>query len=387
MNVLFYRYNSICEPMYINALKALDINVIEETTEMTQKNISPQMVFENVRAILERTPVMFVMSINYYPIISALCNISHIPYVSMIVDSPVLELYSDTIRNPYNRIFIFDKALYNRHMADNPDCIFHMPLCADIQTIEKALSGQQTETSKYACDISFIGSLYTEKCPYNHVKNLPPYMRGYFDGLIQSQLQVYGANFIYECLTDEMVAEFKKYEKMYTFPEKARKDEKAVLAYQYLGIKVSELDRITSLKRISDRYPLDLYTGSDTSCIPHVKNKGFAKSLTEMPLIFSNSKINLQITARTIETGLSQRVWDVLGAGGFLLMNYQEELFDYFEPGVDLDYWGSQDEMMDKIDFYLRNDNIRNKIAQNGHEKALKYHSSITRLTSILKKI
>lgn len=177
INVLFYRYNSICEPIYINALTSLGINVIEERTEITQKNVSSEKVVDNVKSILNAHSVLFVITINFYPVLSALCNIYHIPYISIIVDSPVLELYSDTIKNPYNRIFIFDKALYKRHKNDNPDCIFHMPLCSDISHIDSVLENNKNLYSSYSSDISFIGSLYTEKCPYNKVKNLPPYLK------------------------------------------------------------------------------------------------------------------------------------------------------------------------------------------------------------------
>lgn len=387
MNVLFYRYNSICEPIYINALKSLGINVIEENTELTKKDVAAEAVVDNVKSILNSHAIIFVISINYYPVLSAVCNIYHVPYISIIVDSPVLELYSDTIKNPYNRIFIFDRALYNRHKSDNPDCIFHLPLCSDITHIDNVLKNNKNLYSKYSADISFIGSLYTEKCPYNNVKNLPPYIRGYFDGIMNSQLGIYGSNLIYDLLSDEMVDEFMKYEKIYSFPEKAKKDNKAVVAYNYLSVKVSEQERIRLLKRISESFNLDIYTGSDTSLMPKARNRGFAKSLTEMPVIFHNSKINLQITARTIETGLSQRVWDVLSAGGFLLMNYQEELFDYFEPGNDLDFFGSEDELIDKITFYLKNDDIRKQAAQRGKEKVTKYHTPLSRINEIISKI
>lgn len=387
INVIFYRYNSICEPIYINGLKSLGINVIEETTEIINKEVSGDETIARLQKLLTDNKIFFVISINYYPLISAVCNIFHIPYISIIVDSPVLELYSDTIKNTYNRIFIFDKALYNRHKNDNPDCIFYMPLCADTVHINNVLANNTRLYKKYSSDISFIGSLYTEKCPYNRVHNLPSYLKGYLDGIIESQLQLYGCNIVYDILTDDIVNEFMKYEKIYTFPEKSRKDYKAVLAYNYLGVKISELERIRLLKCISEEYKLDIYTGSDTSVIPKAINRGFASSLLEMPIIFNNSKINLQITARTIETGLSQRVWDVLSAGGFLIMNYQEELFEYFEPGTDLDYYGSKDELMDKICFYLHNNEIREKIAQNGQNKVLKYHTPIIRINEILKKL
>lgn len=385
MNVLFYRYNSLCESIYINALTSLGINVIEERTEMTNKSVSGEDSIQNVRRIIDSEKILFVMSINYYPHLSAICNIYHIPYVSIIVDSPVWELYTDTIKNPYNRIFIFDRALYLRHVNDNPDCIFHMPLCADIPHISSVLSNN--DRNSFKCDVSFIGSLYTEKCPYNQVNNLPDYMKGYFEGIIKSSMLLYGKSIIYDMLDDSMVSDFMKYTDVYRFPERAKSDYKAVVAYNYLAIKASEQERIKLLSSISNRFSLDIYTRSDTSMMPNAHNKGFASSLTEMPLIFANSKINLQITAKTIETGLSQRVFDVLASGGFLLMNYQEEIFDYFVPGEDLDFFGCEEELLEKIEFYLKNDDIRRAIATSGKLKSEKFHSPITRMNEIIKRL
>lgn len=387
MNVLFYRYNSICEPLFIGELKRLGVNVLEEKSEMTNKEVTASELMKNVSKILDSNKVLFVMTINYFPTLSAVCNIYNIPYVSIIVDSPLMELYSDTIKNPCNRVFIFDRNLYLRHVNDNPDCIFHMPLVADIEGMQNVIKRNQHLKSKYASDVSFIGSLYTEKCPYNKIHTWKPYTKGFFDGLIESQIKIYGYNMLYDLIPDSMLEEFKQVDGIYRFPEKAREDYRALLAYNYLGVKVSELERIRLLGMISEKYNVDLYTGSDTSCIPKVHNKGLATSLFDMPLIFNNSKINLQITARTIETGLSQRVWDVLSSGGFLLMNYQEELFDYFEPGTDMDYFESPEDMMAKIDFYLAHDDIREQVARNGFEKVSKLHTPQIRMKSILERI
>lgn len=386
MEVLFYRYNSICEIAYINALKAFGIDVIEDTTQITNKNLSASDMLYAVEKQLKTHSFMFVISINYYPVLSSVCNIYHIPYVSIVVDSPLWTLYSDTIKNEYNRVFIFDRALYERHVIDNPDCIFHMPLFADIPYLDKYLNDNKKNVS-YSSDISFIGSLYTEKCPYNELKGLPTYLKGFFEGILESQIKVYGYNFIYELLTQEIVDEFANYGEIWYGNEDSRKDYKAYIAYQYLGIKVSEMERSRLLKAISENYYLDIYTGSDTSFMPKVNNRGFAKSLTDMPLIFKNSKINLQITAKTIETGLSQRVWDVLSCGGFLIMNYQAEIADYFSIGKDIEVYSSQEELMDKISYYLLHDDERIKIASNGYELVRKYHTPEIRFGEIFKKI
>ena len=55
-----------------------------------------------------------------------------------------------------------------------------------------------------------------------------------------------------------------------------------------------------------------------------------------MPLIFRESKINLNITLRSITSGMPLRALDIMGAGGFLLSNYQQELAENYIDGEEL---------------------------------------------------
>ena len=70
------------------------------------------------------------------------------------------------------------------------------------------------------------------------------------------------------------------------------------------------------------------------------------------------------------------RIFDVLGAGGFLLTNYQEELEDYFEIGKDLVCYSSEEDLLQKTAYYLEHDEERKQIARNGYLKV----KSITRM-------
>ena len=40
---------------------------------------------------------------------------------------------------------------------------------------------------------------------------------------------------------------------------------------------------------------------------------------------------------------------DIMGSGGFLLTNYQEDFLDDFQPGEDLVFYESEDDFLDKI--------------------------------------
>ncbi len=88
-----------------------------------------------------------------------------------------------------------------------------------------------------------------------------------------------------------------------------------------------------------------------------------------MPSVFHNSKINLNITLKTIQTGIPLRAWDILGCGGFLLSNFQQELCEYFIPGEDFIYYESIDDATEKAAYFLTHENERKEIAHNAFEK------------------
>lgn len=131
MNLLFYRYGSICEPDIIEGFRELGNQVTEITLEIYNKNLGPLEGLTALKNELFAHSYDFVFSINYYPFISEICNIFQIRYLCWTVDCPVMELYSDTVSNPWNRIFLFDRAQYEEIAPRNPGCIFHLPLASN----------------------------------------------------------------------------------------------------------------------------------------------------------------------------------------------------------------------------------------------------------------
>lgn len=385
MNILFYRYGSICEPDIIASFKHLGFNITEDTREVYNKQLLPSDCIKGLNELLKQDTYSFIFSINFFPSVSDVCNIWGIPYLCLIVDSPVLELFSTSLANPCNKVFLFDRQLYNDFHHINPDGIFHIPLATNVRdNYATATTASATDRTRFSSDISFIGSLYSEKCLYNQI-TLPEKMRGYVDGLIEAQLLVYGYNFIEECVTPELIEAFCKVRpELINFPDSMKVDTKAVIAQHIISVKVAEQERLRYLKVLSEHYNVDLYTGSDTSSMPLIHNRGFAKTNTEMPIIFHQSKINLNLTAKSIRSGLSLRIFDVLGCEGFLITNYQAELPEHFNIGEDLEAYTSLDDLMGKCEYYLSHDKERSEIAHNGFEKVKKYHTYDIRLTQML---
>lgn len=386
MKILFYRYGSICEPDIIEAFEELGHTVSQITEEITNK----ELVFGDSARIagnyLMEHSQDCVFTVNFFPIISDVCNIFKIPYLCWTVDSPVLELFAKSIQNPCNRIFLFDRAQYDEIAPLNPRHVFHFPLAVNVKGKQQIIqSASPKDMERFSADISFVGSLYTEKCPYDNLENPPEYLSGYLNGLIEAQLRVYGYFFLEDLLTDEIVAAFKAHlPGFYTYPLENFLTDRQTMAQLYLGNKITAIERLRTMKILSEHFHLDLYTGSDTSMLPKVYNRGFAKSLTEMPIIFHESKINLNTTCKAIRSGLPQRIFDIMGCGGFVLTNYQPELSEIFNIGTDLITYGNLDELKDITAYYLNHEKERQEIAQNGFERVAKDYNYTVRLEQLL---
>lgn len=70
----------------------------------------------------------------------------------------------------------------------------------------------------------------------------------------------------------------------------------------------------------------------------------------------------------------NRRIFEVLMAGGFLLtdrLSSQSGLFSLFQEGVHLECYGNENELLQKIDFYLNNPEKAEQIALSGHRKLI----------------
>ena len=80
----------------------------------------------------------------------------------------------------------------------------------------------------------------------------------------------------------------------------------------------------------------------------------------------------------------SARLYRTLCAGGFLLTTTTKGLDEEFIPGEHLDVFSTPDEMIEKIQYYLGNDEEREKIAKAGQELVLEKHKFTHRLQQIV---
>ncbi len=389
MRIVFYRYGSIYEPDMLTAFNKAGLDVIEIADEVVDKSISTIDRMSLVENSIKEYSPMFVYGINYFPIIAEICQIYNTLYITQTVDSPILTLFSDSVKYQTNRIFLFDREQYNYFSPYNSECIFHLPLASATERFDKVISSiSASDRQKFSSDISFVGSTYREKDPLSSVKGLSPYTTGYIDALIESCLRVYGYYPVKDAITKEIVDDIRKCSGS-NFPSASSEKlvaspDEYIVTHEYIGSHIAVAERERTLNTLAKYFDVDLYTRSDTSNLENVRIHGGIRTLDEMPKVFNLSKINLNITMRPIESGLPLRCFDIMGCGGFLMTNYQQELEDMFVIGKDLETYSSMDELIDKCSYYLVHDDERIAIAKNGYNKVCANYTHYHRLKQML---
>ncbi|MDE6892976.1 MAG: DUF3880 domain-containing protein, partial [Lachnospiraceae bacterium] len=113
--ILVYRWGSLNEPLLGRAIDKVAGGHIELVYETKWQNYHANAPFaERLIGMLHANEVQAVVSYDYFPLISMICEINHIPYISWIYDCPLYTLQSKTIANHCNYIFCFDGAYAGR---------------------------------------------------------------------------------------------------------------------------------------------------------------------------------------------------------------------------------------------------------------------------------
>lgn len=337
-----------------------------------------------LRAFVRGEGVECVFSSNYFPILSVVCQELKIPYISWCYDSPLVLTYSDTVFNACNYLFLFDSQMVQDLQRLGVEHVWYLPMAVNAGRLAKLYATPQQQSIVRA-DVSFVGTLYTEEHNlYDRMTTLDAWTRGYLEGIMKAQRMVYGCYFLEDLLTEDVIRRMQAAQ-----PLEVNRDGHETLAYLYANYnlcrKMTQRDRLEILEQLDARreYTSKLYTKAPTPQFTHLKNMGDVQYLNEMPIVFQNSKINLNISLRSIQRGIPLRAMDIMGAGGFLLTNYQSDFERHFTEGEDYVCYESIPDLMKKIDYYLANEKEREAIASRGQKKVFAEHTYADRFRQI----
>lgn len=85
-----------------------------------------------------------------------------------------------------------------------------------------------------------------------------------------------------------------------------------------------------------------------------------------------------------LRKSMSARMYTAVGCGGFYMCEYVDGIEDVLIPDKEIVTFRSEDEMIDLIKYYLKNDEARMKIAESGQKRVLKDHTYEVRIRQML---
>lgn len=330
-----------------------------------------------------------VFTFNYFPIVAMACKACKVKYLSWVYDSPFIQLYSQTIDYETNYIFVLDKGTCNDLWNKGINTVYYLPMAASVSFYNQ-VTADISKGMRYRSDVSFIGSMYSEEKQhmYRHLVDADEYTKGYLEALMQAQKRLYGVNILEQSLTPDIMEKVRK-----VCPITAQGDGfetvEWTFANYFLARKVTAMERwdiMAILNKMAKEQKLQvkLYTPEKTPDFSNIKNMGQVDYYDGAPFVFKNSKINLNISLKSILTGMPLRVFDIMGCGGFLLSNFQADFLDYFVPGEDFVYYEDMQDMKEKIEYYLEHEAEQKEIAANGHRKVAAEHTYEKRIAAML---
>ncbi|HEY3323858.1 MAG TPA: glycosyltransferase [Planctomycetota bacterium] len=105
----------------------------------------------------------------------------------------------------------------------------------------------------------------------------------------------------------------------------------------------------------------------------------------EYNLVLNSSRIVLSFHSRMNNDTSTSRSFEIPASGAFMLSQYSDDLNSLFQEGVEAEYFRCKEEMLDKIRFYLANDDARKRIAAAGRARLLRDgHEALDRVRQIL---
>ncbi len=85
-----------------------------------------------------------------------------------------------------------------------------------------------------------------------------------------------------------------------------------------------------------------------------------------------------------IRKSMSARMYTALGCGAFYMCQYVEGIEDLLEPDREIVTFMNEDEMVEKIRYFLDNESVRREIAERGRKRVLREHTYEVRIRQLL---
>ena len=335
---------------------------------------------------IRRNAITHLLSIHLLPNLSVAAYQTGIRYIAMLWDAPCLTM--TTVFGKLDNVWVstFDKLDYERFKAGGTKNVLYQPLTVDRDSllswdVKRKLSG------RFLQEISFVGRLYEDNLYDRQVKYIPDNMRQYCTSIMEEAAFKWdGVNRVYGTVSKEILEYIRWASPDFALHNQYEVEDERFFEMRYLVRKLANIERVCCLNLLAQQFGVVLYTDSsiDSGVIrPEVKIMPPVDPGEAVSIIYAGSKINLNISLKGIERGTPLRVFEILGAGGFLLSSYCPETAELFEEDKEIVMFRTPEELLEKTEYFLTHDDEREAVAAAGQEKVLRCYTHEKKLKEL----
>ncbi len=381
---ILYVYGLSREKNIVQTLRKLQCDVMEYPEVQDTSNMDEEKINALVAYVKEHG-ITHLMSIHLIYNVAVAAYWAGIKYISVIWDAPYLKAY--TVMGTLDNIWYsaFDKLDAERMRQGGCPHVMYQPLSVNRENI-LAWKKRFLAKRRYIHDISLIANLYEDNAYDRCLDLLPENMQAYFRSIFEEAAFKWdGVNRVYGKTGQEILEYMKLVSPTLKINNPYNVEDVRYFEAMYLIRKLANIERVCVLNLLAEDHDVYLYTYSevDETLMPKVHRRPPVQVGEATSFIYAGTKINLNIALKGIEGGTTQRIMDIMGAGGFVLTNYCEETAELFEEDKEIVMFRTPEELIQKVDYYLEHEEEREQIARAGHEKAMNdytYEKKIKRL-------
>lgn len=107
----------------------------------------------------------------------------------------------------------------------------------------------------------------------------------------------------------------------------------------------------------------------------------------EIFIHYTDAKIGINVNHKQSITGVNCRTFELCGFGIFQLTDFREDLANLYKIGEEVVVYENIDDLIKKVEYYLKNDKERESIANAGMIRTLKDHTYEKRIKYVIEKL
>ncbi len=382
---ILYVYGLSTEKNIVQTLRKLQCDVMEYPEVQDTSNMDEEKINALVAYVKEHG-ITHLMSIHLIYNVAVAAYWAGIKYISVIWDAPYLKAY--TVMGTLDNIWYsaFDKLDAERMRQGGCPHVMYQPLSVNRENI-LAWKKRFLAKRRYIHDISLIANLYEDNAYDRCLDLLPENMQAYFRSIFEEAAFKWdGVNRVYGKMGQEILEYMKLVSPTLKINNPYNVEDVRYFEAMYLIRKLANIERVCVLNLLAEDHDVYLYTYSevDETLMPKVHRRPPVQVGEATSFIYAGTKINLNIALKGIEGGTTQRIMDIMGAGGFVLTNYCEETAELFEEDKEIVMFRTLEELIQKVDYYLEHEEEREQIARVGHERAMNDYTYEKKIKKLL---